>query len=134
MLGRTSLQLTFVNTSTGGIIALALGEEGLSVTKSIDLFVKLCDQAFELREGMKIPGVDVLTMLAHEGSKYKTTPLTEVLKANFKDQPLFVGKRLQSFTTVKVAVTTTSETMQNATILTNYNRPLPPVGIPQRMA
>ena len=98
----------------------------------IQLFTNLCQQAFKPRPAMSLPGVRILTRLAHEGSKYKTTPLTDVLRKNFKDQPLFGGKQKRSSGVVKVAVTATSETMQSSMILTNYNRPLPPENLPQR--
>lgn len=58
-------------------------------------------------------------------SKYKTRPLVQALQASFKDDYLFGGKH-EGYNNyhIKVALTSASETGDQAIILTNYNRPL----------
>lgn len=110
--------------STGGIIALGLGVEGWSVDKCIDHFEKLCATAFTPREFHGIWGFEQLSAINHKYSKYKTKPFEDVLKATFSiaDQPLFGGSQDHCHSPVKVAVTSTTETGENALLLTNYNR------------
>lgn len=60
----------------------------------------------------------------HNFSKYKTRPLEDALKATFSvsDQPLFGGQHSHFHSSVKVAVTSATETGENALLLANYNR------------
>lgn len=62
--------------------------------------------------------------MTHNFSKYKTKPLEEALKATFSvsDQPLFGGQHSHYHSSVKVAVTSTTEIGENALLLANYNR------------
>ncbi len=117
-------RLTPLLFSTGGIIALGLGVEGWSIDKCIDQFEKLCATAFTPREFHGIWGVRQLSAISHNYSKYKTKPLEEILKTTFSlaDQPLFGGNQDHCHASVKVAVTSTTETGENALLLTNYNR------------
>lgn len=110
--------------STGGIIALGLGVEGWSIDECINHFEKLCTKAFTPREFHGIPGLEQLSAINHNYSKYKSKPFEEVLKATFSasDQPLFGGEQDHSHSSVKVAVTSTTETDVKALLLTNYNR------------
>lgn len=61
----------------------------------------------------------------HGFSKYKTKPFEEALKATFSvsDQPLFGGQHSHQHSSIKVAVTSTTEIGESALLLTNYNRP-----------
>lgn len=110
--------------STGGIIALGLGVEGWSIDECINHFEKLCTKAFTPREFHSIPGFAQLSAITHDYSKYKSKPFEGVLKATFSasDQPLFGGKQDHPHSSVKVAVTSTTETAVKALLLTNYNR------------
>lgn len=58
-------------------------------------------------------------------SKYRTRPLVQALQTSFKDDYLFGGTHegYNNYRT-KVALTSTSETGDQAVILANYNRPL----------
>lgn len=111
--------------STGGIIALGLGVEGWSIDECIHHFEKLCTTAFTPRELHGLWGLEQISTMNHGYSKYKTKPLENALKATFStsDQPLFGGKQNHYHSLVKVAVTSTTETGENAILLTNYNRP-----------
>ncbi|KAF2650662.1 hypothetical protein K491DRAFT_697115 [Lophiostoma macrostomum CBS 122681] len=106
-----------VGTSTGGIIALGIGLKNWSIEYSIALFMKLVDQAFTRRLG----GIRFGTR------KYKTEPLEQCLKENFKDELMFGGTEEYSISYGsygrKVAVTASCETAEQAVIFTNYNRP-----------
>jgi predicted acylesterase/phospholipase RssA len=104
-----------VGTSTGGINALALGVKQWSVRCCIEMFEKFCDQAFTKRELGDVARV-------WSGSRYKSTPLHNVLRETLGQKPLFgVNDSLNAFKT-KVAVTTTSADGNEAMILANYNR------------
>lgn len=117
-------RLTLLLSSTGGIIALGLGVEGWSIDECIDQFAKLCTTAFTPREFHGIWGVEEISAISHKYSKYKTRPLDDILKTTFSvaDQPLFGGNQNDCHASVKVAVTSTTETAENALLLTNYNR------------
>lgn len=116
--------LTFENHSTGGIIALGLGVEGWSVDECIKHFENLCNIAFTPRELQGIWGLEQLSAINHNFSKYKTKPLEKVLKAIFSvsDQPLFGGQHSLYNFSVKVAVTSATEIGEKALVLANYNR------------
>ncbi|KAI4742287.1 FabD/lysophospholipase-like protein [Aureobasidium sp. EXF-12298] len=104
-----------VGTSTGGINALALGVKQWSVRYCIEMFEKFCDQAFTKRELGDVARV-------WSGSRYKSTPLHDILRETLGQKPLFgVNDSLNAFKT-KVAVTTTSADGNEAMILANYNR------------
>ena len=110
--------------STGGIIALGLGVEGWSIDECIDHFEKLCHTAFTAREFHGVWGLEQLSAFNHKYSKFKTKPLETLLKDAFSvsEQPLFGGKQNNFHSPVKVAVTSTTETGEQALLLTNYNR------------
>ena len=56
-------------------------------------------------------------------NKYRTKPLTEALAECFRDEALFGGVReVPLASTCKVAVTSATETAEQAVIFTNYNR------------
>ena len=117
-------QLIFPVNSTGGIIALGLGVKEWRVNNVIDKFIKLCDKAFTPREFHRIPGFRYLTTINH-GSKYKNRPFEKVLREHFKEECLFGGQHKEDRYSMKVAVTSTSDTGQQATVLSNYNRHQP---------
>lgn len=110
--------------STGGIIALGLGIEAWSIDKCIDEFEKFCSTAFTPRAFHSVPGLKQLSIRMHNYSKYKTKPLEKILKSTFSvaDQPIFGGQQNHLQSSVKVAVTATSEIGEQALLLTNYNR------------
>ncbi|KAI4717347.1 FabD/lysophospholipase-like protein [Aureobasidium sp. EXF-10727] len=110
-----------VGTSTGGINALALGVKRWSVRYCIEMFENFCDKAFTEREFGGVWGLEKAVLLNH-GSKYKATPLHDVLRATLGQKPLFgANDSLNAFKT-KVAVTTTSADGKEAMVLANYNR------------
>jgi predicted acylesterase/phospholipase RssA len=114
-----------VGTSTGGINALALGVKQWSVTYCIQMFENFCDQAFTEREFGGVWGLEKAALMNH-GSKYKATPLHDVLRETLGRKPLFgANDSLNAFKT-KVAVTTTSADGNEAMVLANYNRPRSP--------
>ena len=103
-----------VGTSTGGILALALGVKNWPVRSCIALFRKVVDRAFtpKFYGGLKIGK-----------RKYRTHPLEEVLKDQFKDESIFGGlHETPASYARKVAVTASCETGEQAVIFTNYNR------------
>ncbi|KAF7504590.1 hypothetical protein GJ744_002085 [Endocarpon pusillum] len=109
-----------VGTSTGGIIALALGEKNWPLDKCISHFLNLCDRAFTPRELHRVPGMHRVTSLSH-GSLYKTRPLVAALREEFGSDLLFGGVRDSvSRDSTKVAVTSTDETGKKAIIFANY--------------
>ncbi|KAF1996801.1 hypothetical protein P154DRAFT_565860 [Amniculicola lignicola CBS 123094] len=115
--GRIPVQDFFdliVGTSTGGILALALGVKGWSVSECQKLFLKLVEKAFTPKF---LGGVSFGT------TKYRALPLEEALADTFKDEALFGGvSRSHISCTRKVAVTSATETGEQAVIFTNYNR------------
>lgn len=114
-----------VGTSTGGINALALGVKQWSVRYCIQKFEKFCDQAFTQREFRGLWILEQAVLLNH-GSKYKATPLHNVLRETLGTSPLFgANDDLHAFKN-KVAVTATSADGNEAMIIANYNRPQSP--------
>ncbi|KAL8754211.1 MAG: hypothetical protein Q9199_004499 [Rusavskia elegans] len=113
-----------VGTSTGGIIALGLGIEGWSTQTCIGHFERLCDTAFTPRELHKIPVLGKLEIINNDYARYKAKPFEKVLQETFtvSGQPLFGGQHNSSQSSVRTAVTATSETGDRAVLLTNYNR------------
>lgn len=98
--------------------------EGWSIDECIGHFEKLCNSAFTPREFKDIWGLIRLSAINLKYSKYKTKPFERILKGVFSlsDQPLFGGQQKQDRPSVKVAVTSTTETGEQALLLTNYNR------------
>lgn len=86
-------------------------------------FEKLCNFAFTARFN-NIWGLKHLSAINLKCSTYKTKPLERILQGVFSlsDQPLFGGRQNHHRLSVKVAVTATSETGEQAVLLTNYNR------------
>ncbi|KAG9941689.1 FabD/lysophospholipase-like protein, partial [Aureobasidium melanogenum] len=111
-----------VGTSTGGINALALGVKQWSAGYCIEMFEKFCDQAFTEREFRGVWGLEQAALLNH-GSKYKATPLHNVLKGTLGRSPLFGANDFLNAFKTKVAVTATSADGKEAMIFANYSRP-----------
>ncbi|KAL8777571.1 MAG: hypothetical protein Q9213_007807 [Squamulea squamosa] len=113
-----------VGTSTGGIIAIGLGIEGWSTQTCMEHFERLCATAFTPRELHKIPVLGKLEVINNDYARYKAKPFERVLQEAFSvsGQPLFGGQHNHWQSSVKTAVTATSETGDQAVLLTNYNR------------
>lgn len=111
-----------VGTSTGGIIALALGVQQWPVDRCISMFTSLCNHAYTPRvKGMPI--LDLAATISH-GSKYKTKAFHEALKDAFGEQDVLFGGRSRTKSTcqTRVAVTSTTSTGSKAIVLANYRR------------
>ncbi|KAK3718817.1 hypothetical protein LTR37_004733 [Vermiconidia calcicola] len=111
-----------VGTSTGGIIALALGVQQLPVDRCIEMFTSLCHHAYTPRiKGM--PLLDLAASISH-GSKYKTKDFHTALKDAFGDRDNLFGGRSQSRSEsrARVAVTSTSSKGGRAIVIANYRR------------
>lgn len=85
-------------------------------------FEEFCEQAFTLRKGMNIPGINLLVS-NYNHSKYETQPLQQALIDAFTDEQYLFGGRQAHPTcaNIKVAVTATS-TVGHPVVLANYNR------------
>ncbi|KAF2792920.1 FabD/lysophospholipase-like protein [Melanomma pulvis-pyrius CBS 109.77] len=111
-----------VGTSTGGILALALGVKQWPVGKCIDEFKRLCDQAFTPRELHGVWGAQHLATV-HHGSIWRTTPLYKALRESLGTRFLFGGNQ-DSDTSycARVAVTTSSDVAKKGVVIANYCR------------
>ncbi|KAF2173984.1 hypothetical protein M409DRAFT_62174 [Zasmidium cellare ATCC 36951] len=110
-----------VGTSTGGIIALALGTKQWSLARCTDDFLSLCNDAFTKRDPESIP--KWMTLFARQ-SIYKTKPLYGALRKSLGDDLMFGGTHEQQAQfPLKVAVTTHSDIGKGPAIITNYSRP-----------
>ena len=100
--------------STGGILALGLGIKNWDVKRCTELFIRMVDKAFTPKF---LGGISLGT------NKYRTSPLEDAFSECFKDEPLFGGIRdIPISNPRKVAVTSATETAEQAVIFTNYNR------------
>ena len=109
-------------TSTGGIVALGFGVKGWSIEQCTETFLNLCNQAFSKRKLQSISFLKHFVTLRH-ASKYETTPLRDVLRASFGDQPLFGSDGKATTAPVpKVAVSATDGSGKKAIVIANYNR------------
>ncbi|CAN9312297.1 unnamed protein product [Alternaria alternata] len=115
--GRIKVQEFFdliVGTSTGGILALGLGVKNWQVDHCRELFLRMVERAFTPKF---FGGVTLGT------NKYHTKPLEEAFSECFKHETMFGGIRETPLASAcKVAVTSATETAEQAVILTNYNR------------
>lgn len=84
------------------------------------MFKALCKRAFSERELADTILKKLVTL--HHGSKWKTTPLHEVLHESFGDNLLFGGVSNNAKYATKVAVVSTSGTGNRSLIMANYNR------------
>lgn len=111
-----------VGTSTGGIIALALGVQQWPVDRCITMFTSLCNHAYTPRV-KGLPILDLAATISH-GSKYKTKAFHEALKDAFGEQDVLFGGRSRSKSScqTRVAVTSTTSTGSKAIVLANYRR------------
>lgn len=100
--------------STGGILALGLGVKNWSVSRCTELFQRMVEKAFTPKF---FGGVSLGT------TKYRTQPLEDIFSECFKEETMFGGVREATLaSTRKVAVTSATETAEQAVIFTNYNR------------
>ena len=115
-----------LGTSTGGIIALGLGEKCWSVRLCLKKFEKLAANAFRKR---KVLGAEYMEWLiaGFQHGRYKVEPLEELLRDEYsehrlfggvKDEPEYPGQFTQA---CKVGVVTTT-TNGTPYLLSNYNR------------
>ncbi|KAJ8114147.1 hypothetical protein OPT61_g3904 [Boeremia exigua] len=115
--GRIQVQEFFdliVGTSTGGILALGLGVKNWSVGRCTELFLKMVDKAFTPKI---FGGVGLGT------NKYRTRSIEDAFSECFKEQTMFGGVHDTPLAIGrKVAVTSATETAEQAVIFTNYNR------------
>ncbi|KAF8847153.1 hypothetical protein BDZ45DRAFT_811773 [Acephala macrosclerotiorum] len=110
-----------VGTSTGGIIAIALGRNW-PISRCISEFQKLCSQAFTRRVFHDFPILGRLETFNY-GSKYKTKQLHQALETAFGKRLLFGGRGTEDTSYMpKVAVTATVEDGKKAVVIANYNR------------
>ena len=115
-----SLSLTLLY-NTGGIVALALGHELWSIDECITKFKELVTEAFTLRGGQRILGIQALELLVKK-SKYETRPLEKALSSAFGRKSLFgVQQSSQHQRRLRVAVTAVSAAGQNTWVISNYS-------------
>ena len=108
-------------TSAGGMIALALGVENMSISDATRKFEEICQKAFTFRTLAKSKLLGRLIAM-HNQSKYRTGPLHEALSAAFTDELLFGGPRLVANHMAKVGLIATSAADIRPVVLSNYNR------------
>lgn len=105
--------------STGGIIALAFGDQMLPLDDCERIFSHLSRQAFTLRKGQKLHFYRHVQLLVKK-SKYESRPLNAALRSTFtSDSALFRCRTSQD--RLKVAVTATSSSGSQAYVMSNYN-------------
>ncbi|KAF2128735.1 hypothetical protein P153DRAFT_340903 [Dothidotthia symphoricarpi CBS 119687] len=109
-----------VGTSTGGIIALALGVKNWSLEHCTYQFKSLCSSAFTPRKGQSVPILKHIIAFKH-AAKYETTPLRNALKAAFGSEERLFGNNKKDIR-AKVAVTATDGAGKRAIVIANYNR------------
>lgn len=121
ILENTPATITDCIGSTGGIIALAFGDQCMPVKECIVAFEALVQCAFTPRAGQKIQLIKQLQKYIKR-SKYETRPLEDALKQVFApEQPLFGQRTFPEADRLNVAVTATSSTGSLGYILSNYN-------------
>lgn len=110
-----------VGTGTGGLIAVALAEQGRTLDQCQDMFSAVCKQAYN----DKTPG-KALVKRAIRGfgsrSRYGASALHQALKKEFSDKSDFFGDSTEFRPDAKVAVTATSAIRHKTTLLSNYRR------------
>jgi hypothetical protein len=110
-----------VGTGTGGLIAVALAEQGKTLDQCQDMFGAVCRQAYS----DKTPGRALIkraTRVFGSRSRYVASPLYEALKKEFSDKSNLFGDATQFRPDAKVAVMATSSTRHKTTLLSNYRR------------
>ncbi|KAI9659446.1 MAG: hypothetical protein M1821_001704 [Bathelium mastoideum] len=116
-----------VGTSAGGLIALGLGVQHLSIQDCIDSFLSLCHKAFTRRPGSDVPLVGWFVE-NYNHSRYETKPLQDALQETFSSEQLLFGgppPKDSHSPSIKVAVTSTSAASGIPVVFSNYNRPFP---------
>lgn len=111
-----------MGTGTGGLIAVALSLRNRTIDSIIDMFAALCDHAFTPR----LAGVPIINQIAQvlgNGPRYKTKPLISALKTAFTDDDDLFGVNEKLRNNTRVALTATSATGQETTLMASYRRP-----------
>ncbi|KAH7419435.1 hypothetical protein BKA64DRAFT_699467 [Cadophora sp. MPI-SDFR-AT-0126] len=118
-----------VGTSTGGIVALALGMVPRTPENTFDAMVNFFEEAAKntfvhSRAGFDI-GTKVLMLLGRYESKYSSEPLKAALIDFFGDKTsLFAPAKSRNVqSTTRVAVTTARDEGGTEYLIANYNRP-----------
>ncbi|CAM1501617.1 Fc.00g036010.m01.CDS01 [Cosmosporella sp. VM-42] len=117
-----------VGTSTGGIIACALGPGALDVKQCNDEFINVSTKAFTRPKESRLPGLigttrDAITAFHNQGL-YRSSALEDALKEGLPELSLFGGTFKFKSPSVKTAVTT-STSQGKVIVLGNYNRNAP---------
>lgn len=110
-----------VGTGTGGLVAVALGEQDRTVEQCQEMFDAVCKQAYT----DKTPGRILVKRAARafgSRSRYNASPLHDALKKEFSEKSSFFGDGTDFRPDVKVAVTATSATRHKTVLLSNYRR------------
>lgn len=110
-----------VGTGTGGLIAVALAEQGKTLDHCQDMFVEVCRRAYNDKTPRRALIKRAARVLGSR-SRYFASPLYEALKEEFSDKSNFFGDSSQFRPDVKVAVTAKSSTRHITTLLSNYRR------------
>jgi patatin-like phospholipase len=104
--------------STGGLIAIEIGEKGWTLQKCKSKFKKIASEAFTPRVFHRVP----LLRRLHS-SIYKTQPLYRALREALGTKSFFGGIRVNSSRNKsKVAVTATIQEGKRTVLIANYNR------------
>jgi hypothetical protein len=107
--------------STGGIIALGLGDRQWTAEVCSQRFRELVGNAFTLRKGQKTSIIKHLQLLVKK-SKYETKSIQKSLQSAFTKDTVLFGSRQRGSTWIpRVAVTATSSSGSKAYVLSNYN-------------
>ncbi|KAF2211774.1 hypothetical protein CERZMDRAFT_42792 [Cercospora zeae-maydis SCOH1-5] len=115
-----------LGTGTGGLIATALSLKGRTIDSITDMFAAMCDHAFTPR----LKGVPVISQIAQmfgSAPKYKTKPLLGALKTAFTEDDDLFGAHDTTRNGARVALTSTSATGQETTVIASYRRPEDPM-------
>ena len=110
-----------VGTGTGGLIAVALAEQGRTLDQCQDMFSAVCKQAYN----DKTPGKALVKRFIRgfgSRSRYGASALHKALKKEFSDKSDFFGDATEFRPDAKVAVIATSAIRHKTTLLSNYRR------------
>lgn len=110
-----------VGTGTGGLIAVALAEQGKTLDQCQDMFSAVCKHAYN----DKTPGKALVKRVVRgfgSRSRYSASALHEALKKEFSDKSDFFGDPTEFRPDAKVAVIATSAIRHKTTLLSNYRR------------
>jgi hypothetical protein len=106
--------------STGGIIALGLGQQGWSVSDSITTFTDLSKKAFTKHPPRRFVPSIVDSALKH--GQYSTAALEEAFKEAFSEEIFIFGDPKTSEAVCTKAAVVTTNFRGQVTLISNYNR------------